>query len=58
MNKNIIFFINSEKKPSGGRKIIYQFSNFINQQKNFKSYVLHVEKKKTAKFLLSLKKKI
>ena len=57
MNKNIIFFINSEKKPSGGRKIIYQFSNFINQQKNFKSYVLHVEKKKTAKFLLSLKKK-
>jgi hypothetical protein len=57
MKKNIIFFLNVEKNPSGGRKIIYQFSNFINKQKNFTSSILHVEKKKTAKLLLSFKKK-
>ena len=57
MKKNIIFFLNTEKKPSGGRKIIYQFCNFINKQKNFTSSILHVEKKKTAKLLLSFKKK-
>lgn len=57
MKKNIIFFLNFEKNPSGGRKIIYQFSNFINKQKNFTSCILHVEKKKTAKLLLSLRKK-
>ena len=46
--KNIIFLLDVEKKPSGGRKILYQFSNYINTiKKDFRSYVCFVEKKKT-----------
>lgn len=58
MKKNIIFFLNTEKKISGGRKIIYQFSSFINSQKNFNSSICLIEKKKINKLINSLKKKL
>lgn len=57
--KNIIFLLDVEKKPSGGRKILYQFSNYINTiKKDFRSYVCFVEKKKTLKLINSIKKRI
>lgn len=57
--KNIIFLLPAFRKPSGGAKVIYRHSNIINnlQNKKTKSFVAHFKKKKTSKFLLSLKKR-
>ena len=56
--KNIIYLCDAEKKASGGAKIIYQHSEIINSLKNFSSEVLHLKLKKTAKWSISLSKKI
>ena len=55
--KNIIFFTSVDKKPSGGGKIIYQYSNYINTKSNFSSSIVHLEKKKISKWINSIKKK-
>ena len=44
--KNIIFFVDAKKNASGGGKIIYQYSNYINSLNGFTSSVVHLEKKK------------
>ena len=54
--KNIIFFVDAQKGPSGGGKVIYQYSSYINSLKNFKSCVAHLEKKKIYKWLNSINK--
>jgi len=56
--KNIIFFVDAQKGPSGGGKIIYQYSNYIDSLKNFKSSVAHLKKKKIYKWINSINKKI
>ena len=56
--KNIIFLTHSEKKPSGGAKYIYNYSQIINEIKNFTSEVIHIKKKKTSKFRDSINKKL
>jgi len=55
--RNIIFFTHAEKKPSGGAKYIYNYSQIINEIKNFTSEVVHIKKKKTSKFRDSINKK-
>jgi len=55
--KNIIFLLDLEKKPSGGRKIIYQFCSYINTLKNYKGLICLVEKKRINKLITSIKKK-
>lgn len=54
--KNIIFLTDNHKSSSGGKKIIYQYSKYINSLNSFSSSVLHLEKKKIYKYILSLKK--
>ena len=56
--KNIIFLTHAEKKPSGGAKYIYNYSQIINELKNFSSEVIHIKKKKTSKFRDSINKKL
>ena len=56
--KNIIFFVDAKKSASGGAKIIYQYSSYINSLTDFTSSIVHLEKKKTYKWLNSFKKKI
>jgi len=56
--KNIIYLCNTEKGASGGAKIIYNHSEIINNFKNFTSEVVHIRKKKTAKWTSSIKKKL
>ena len=56
--KNIIFFVDAQKGPSGGGKIIYQYSSYIDSLKNFHSSVAHLEKKNTYKWINSINKKI
>lgn len=56
--KNIIFLIDAQKGPSGGGKVIYQYSNYINSLKNFKSEIIYLEKKKKVKWINSIKKKL
>jgi hypothetical protein len=56
--KNIIFLIDAQKGASGGGKVIYQYSSFIDSLKSFNSSVAHLEKKKIDKWLHSLNKKI
>lgn len=56
--KNIIFLLDAQKKPSGGGKVIYQYSNYINTKSDFSSSIIHLEKKKIAKWINSIKKKI
>ena len=58
MRKNIIYLCDSEKKPSGGVKVIYQQSNVIDSLKSFNSFVTPIKKKFASKLLTSLKKKI
>ena len=55
---NIIYLMPAHKKASGGSKVIYQHSEIINKFKieNISSKILHLKKKKMAKFRLSLKK--
>ena len=57
---NIIYLMPAHKGASGGSKVIYQHSEIINKFgiENISSKILHLKKKKTAKFRLSLKKKI
>ena len=56
--KNIIYFCNTEKGASGGAKIIYHHSEIINNLKNFTSQVIHIRKKKTAKWTSSIRKRL
>ena len=55
--KNIIFLIDAQKGASGGGKVIYQYSNYINSLKRYSSSIAHVKKKKIGKILNSLNKK-
>ena len=46
-NINIIYINHSEKKPSGGGKIIYKHSEIINSFKDeYSSEIVHIKKKK------------
>ena len=54
--KNIIYFCNTEKGASGGAKIIYHHSEIINNLDNFSSQVVHIKKKRSAKWKTSIKK--
>ena len=45
--KNVIFLIPSEKKPSGGIKIIYEFSRYINTLNDYTSSIVFLKKKKS-----------
>ncbi len=56
--KNIIFISHSEKRPSGGAKIIYRYSEYINNVRNFSSEVVHIKKNKLSKFVNSFKKRL
>ena len=56
--KNIIFLVDAQKNPSGGGKVIYQYSNYINTLKNYSSSVIHLKKKKIKKIFDSLNKKL
>ena len=42
--KNIIFITHAEKKASGGAKIIYNYSQKINDLDNFSSEIIHLKK--------------
>ena len=54
---NIIYICITEKGPSGGGKIIYKHSDVINKLGNqFSSQVLHVKKKRSRKWIISLSK--
>ena len=56
---NIIYLMPAHKGASGGSKVIYQHSEIINKFgiENISSKILHLKKKKMAKFRSSLKKK-
>ena len=41
--KNVIS-LHMQKKPSGGAKYIYNYSQIINEIKNFTSEVVHIKK--------------
>ena len=56
--KNIIYVTHAEKGPSGGAKIIYRHSEIINKFKNFSSEVLHLKKKRTSKWRISINKRL
>ena len=56
--KNIVYICHSERGPSGGAKIIYDHSEIINSFKDFRSEVVHFEKKKVSKWSGSIKKKL
>ena len=58
--KSIIYFLPAETHPSGGAKTIYSHSYLINKLgfKNFSSSIVHYKKKKSSKFILSIKKRI
>jgi hypothetical protein len=55
--KNIIFLTHAEKKPSGGAKYIYDFSETINKTKNFSSEVIHIKKNRASKLIETINKK-
>ena len=56
--KNIIFLIDAQKGPSGGGKVIYQYSNYINNLKGYSSSVIYLEKKKFLNFLIQSAKNL
>ena len=56
--KNIIFLVDAQQSQSGGGKIIYQYSNYINSLKNYSSSVAHLKKKKINKWMKSINKRI
>ena len=56
--KNIIFLIDAQKGASGGGKIIYQYSNYINFLKGYSSSIIHLRKKKINKWINSINKRI
>jgi len=53
-----MILVDSMKTPSGGGKIIHQYSSYINSLNKFTSSVIHLEKKKLYKWVNSIKKKI
>ena len=56
-NINIIYITHSEKKPSGGGKIIYKHCENINSLKNtLSSEIIHIKKKRLVSGLVQLKK--
>tara|TARA_X000001036_G_C20655944_1_gene796940 strand:+ start:1045 stop:2067 length:1023 start_codon:yes stop_codon:yes gene_type:complete len=55
--KNIIFICTANKKPYGGNKIIYQYSNLIHSLKGYNSSIIHIKKNKLSKIITSVKKK-
>ncbi len=55
--KNIIFFLDAQKGASGGGKVIYQYSSYINSLQNYSSSIIHLKKKKIKKIFDSLNKK-
>ena len=55
--KKIIFLTHAEKKPSGGAKVIYRFSEIIDKIQDYSSEVVHIKKKKLSKFKNSINKK-
>ncbi len=55
--KNIIYLCNTEKGASGGAKIIYHHSEIINKLYGYNSQIIHIKKKKTAKWKTSLEKR-
>ena len=57
---NIIYLNTTEKKPSGGAKVIYNHSSIINNLKikNLTSEILHLKKTKISKLKLSKSVKI
>ena len=56
---NIIYLLPSEKKPTGGIKVILDHSQIINNTKNeFNSSIIFIKKKKTSKWKNSLNKLI
>ena len=58
MINNIIYFSHAINGPSGGAKIIYRHSEIINKLHNYNSEVVHLKKKRTAKWKISLKKRL
>ena len=56
--KNIVFLVDAQQSPSGGGKIIYQYSNYINSLKNFSSCIAHLKKKRINKWMQSINKRI
>lgn len=56
--KNIVFISHAEKGASGGAKIIYHYSEIINNLEKFTSEVVHIKKKKIAKFKNSIQKRL
>tara|TARA_A100001015_G_C15023792_1_gene729380 strand:+ start:484 stop:1506 length:1023 start_codon:yes stop_codon:yes gene_type:complete len=56
--KNIIFLVDAQQGPSGGGKVIYQYSNYINSLKDFSSSVAHLKKKKINKWMQSINKRM
>ena len=54
--KNIIFICTANKKPYGGNKIIYQYSNLIHSLKGYNSSIIHIKKNKLSKIITSVKK--
>ena len=58
MMRNIVFFMDKQKNPSGGKKIIFQYSEYINSLKDFNSSIVFLEKRKIYKFKESIKKKL
>ena len=54
---NIIYLCNTEKGASGGAKIIYYHSEIINNLVGYSSQVIHIKKKKSAKWKTSLEKR-
>lgn len=55
--KNIIFLIDAQKGASGGGKVIYQYSNYIDSLENYSSSIIHIKKKKIKKIFNSINKK-
>lgn len=57
---NIVYLNTTEKKPTGGVKVIYKHSSIINNLKikNLTSEVLHLKKSRLSKFKISIKKKL
>ena len=56
--KNIVFLLDAPKLPSGGAKVIYQYSNFINSLEKFTSSIIFIKKKRGIKNIFNeIKKK-
>ena len=56
---NIVYLLPASKKPSGGAKVVYEYSDIINkfQVKSISSQIVHLKKKSNIKIIDSFKKK-